>query len=296
MSNATEGLRRKIASAGDLQGVVRTMKTLAASNIAQYERSGRALADYYRTVELGLVACFRDSGIAAVSATAVIQRPPTVGAGTVEAVVLGSDQGMVGQFNDVVVEAVIRHLADAAGRHRIWAIGERVAARLADAGLTPVRLFPVPHSVAGIGPRMAQILVAINPSPETGGGLLLFYNRPVAGAAYAAVTQRVLPLDENWYRKLAGTPWPTHNLPEVLGHGTSTTQALIREFLLISLFRACAESLASENASRLAAMERADRNIDELLTSLKGTFHRLRQSDIDEELFDVIAGFEGCVR
>ena len=51
-------------------------------------------------------------------------------------------------------------------------------------------------------------------------------------------------------------------------------------------------SLASENASRLAAMERADRNIDELLENFHGTFHRLRQSGIDEELFDVISGFE----
>lgn len=59
---------------------------------------------------------------------------------------------------------------------------------------------------------------------------------------------------------------------------------------LCTIFRACAESLASENASRLAAMERADRNIDELLADLNGTFHRLRQSSIDAELFDVISG------
>jgi F-type H+-transporting ATPase subunit gamma len=69
-------------------------------------------------------------------------------------------------------------------------------------------------------------------------------------------------------------------------------RALIREYLFVSLFRACAESLASENASRLAAMQRADKNIDELLEDLNGTFHRLRQSGIDEELFDVISGYE----
>jgi F-type H+-transporting ATPase subunit gamma len=74
--------------------------------------------------------------------------------------------------------------------------------------------------------------------------------------------------------------------------GTATLGALIREYLFISLFRACAESLASENASRLAAMQRAEKNIDELLEDLNRTFHRLRQSGIDEELFDVISGFE----
>jgi F-type H+-transporting ATPase subunit gamma len=77
-----------------------------------------------------------------------------------------------------------------------------------------------------------------------------------------------------------------------MGGGTATLRALIREYLFVSLFRACAESLASENASRLAAMERADRNINELREDLNGTLHRLRQSGIDEELFDMISGFE----
>ena len=77
-----------------------------------------------------------------------------------------------------------------------------------------------------------------------------------------------------------------------MGGDTETLRALIREYLFVSLFRACAESLASENASRLAAMQRADKNIDELLEDLNRTFHRLRQSGIDEELFDVISGFE----
>ena len=65
MSDTTASLRRKISSAGDLQSVVRTMKALAASSIGQYEKSVRALADYYRTVELGLGACFRESAPAA---------------------------------------------------------------------------------------------------------------------------------------------------------------------------------------------------------------------------------------
>jgi len=74
--------------------------------------------------------------------------------------------------------------------------------------------------------------------------------------------------------------------------GEQTLLALVREYLFVSIFRACAESLASENASRLAAMQRAEKNIDELLEDLHRTFYRLRQSGIDEELFDVVSGFE----
>src|SRR5690606_21698497 len=87
-------------------------------------------------------------------------------------------------------------------------------------------------------------------------------------------------------------PWPSHRLPEVVGDNIATLRALIREYLFVSIFRACAESLAAENASRLTAMERADRNIDELLEELNATYHRLRQSGIDAELFDLISGFE----
>ncbi|MEP7036961.1 MAG: F0F1 ATP synthase subunit gamma, partial [Acidobacteriota bacterium] len=87
-------------------------------------------------------------------------------------------------------------------------------------------------------------------------------------------------------------PWQTNNLPEVIGDTDATLRAFISGYLFVSLFRACAESLKSENASRLAAMQRADKNIDDLLDRLNSKYHRLRQSRIDEELFDVISGFE----
>jgi F-type H+-transporting ATPase subunit gamma len=188
----------------------------------------------------------------------------------------------------------MKALADLPGKARVWAVGERVHVRLADAGLAPMELFTVPNSVTAITPLVGQILVETETRHDQGdvAELYLFYNRPTSGAVYAPVSQRLLPLDEGWRCKLVELPWPTKTLPEVIGGGTATLSALIREHLFISIFRACAESLASENASRLSAMERADKNIDDLLADLNGTFHRLRQTGIDEELFDVISGFE----
>ena len=290
MSETTAGLRRKIDSAGDLQAVVRTMKALAASSIVQYEQSVRALGDYTRTVELGLSLCFRGNGPAASMTASAVRR----GAGAISAVVFGSDQGLVGQFNDVVVDYALGALPAKPG---VWAVGERVHARLADAGVSPIGLFAVPNSVKGITPLVGQILVQSETRLGQGkvAELYLFYNRSGPGATYVPVSQRLLPLDESWRRSLAGRSWPTGNLPEIVGGGNASLRALIREYLFVSLFRACAESLASENASRLAAMQRADRNIDEILGELNGTFHRLRQSGIDEELFDVVSGFEALV-
>jgi F-type H+-transporting ATPase subunit gamma len=286
MSDTTAGMRRKIGGAGDLQSVVRTMKAVAASSIGQYERSVSALADFNRAVELGLGACFREAGPAPLMPER--KAPEAIGA-----VVFGSDQGLVGQFNDVVADFAIETLAALPGKPEIWAVGERVHERLVDAGLSPRGVSPVPNSVKAITPLVGQILLESEAREQHGiAELHLFHNRPKSGAVYEPVNQRLLPLDEEWRRHLVELPWPTKSLPEVIGGGTETLRAFIRGYFFVSIFRACAESLASENSSRLAAMQRADKNIDELLEDLNRTFHRLRQNGIDEELFDVVSGFE----
>jgi F-type H+-transporting ATPase subunit gamma len=248
------------------------------------------LGDYYRTVELGLGACFRDSEPVA---PVVTQKDPT-DADAMGAVVFGSDQGLVGQFNDVVADYAVKTLAALPGKPEVWAVGERVQARLADAGVPVIGLFAVPNSVQAITPLIGQIQIASEARRAHGeyARLYIFHNRPKSGALYEPVSQRLLPLDAPWQEGLAKVPWPTKLWPEIMCSNTVTLRTLIREYLFISLFRACAESLASENASRLAAMERADNNINELLEHLQSTFHRIRQAAIDEELFDVVAGFE----
>jgi F-type H+-transporting ATPase subunit gamma len=290
MSDTTASLIRKKNKAGDLQSIVRTMKALAASNIGQYEKSVRALADYYRTVELGLHVCLHESGPVAVRTERKGQESSEV----IGAVVFGSDQGLVGQFNDIVVDYAIKTLATLSGKSEVWAVGERVHARLVDAGLPVLGLFAVPTSVEAITPLVGQIQLEseAHRAKDEYAVLYVFHNHPLSGALYEPVCHRLLPLDAHWLQGLINIRWPTVNLPEIVGDGTGTLRALIREHLFISLFRACAESLASENASRLAAMERADQNIGELLVDLTGTFNRLRQGGIDEELFDVISGFE----
>jgi F-type H+-transporting ATPase subunit gamma len=74
-------------------------------------------------------------------------------------------------------------------------------------------------------------------------------------------------------------------LPDLLGKAAHTLQAFIRGHVFVSLFRACAKSLVSENASRLAAMQRAERNIGELLHALPINFQQRRQASIDDERF-----------
>ena len=87
-------LKRKIRSAQELKEVVRTMKTLAAVNIRPYEQAVLALAAYDRAVELGLLACLRDTAAPTTNGTAL--KTPVRLTGVI---IFGSDQGLVGQFN-----------------------------------------------------------------------------------------------------------------------------------------------------------------------------------------------------
>ena len=295
MSDTSESLRRKIDGATELESVVRTMKALAASSITQYERAVHSLDDYYRTVELGLVAWLHQAGAEIRLGGAARVWGDRSGNGATGAVVFGSDQGLVGQFNEVLADLVVGTLGDMPGSKHILAIGERVQGHLTDAALPVIDSFQVPNSITAVTSLVGRILIEIEEQRALGRveEIYLFHNRPRSGALYEPVMQRLLPLDATWRHGLAELRWPTGNLPEVIAGDEPTLDALIREYLFISLFRACAESLASENASRLAAMQRAEKNIEELLEDLNQTFHRLRQGAIDEELFDVIAGFEG---
>lgn len=284
-----ESLRRKFEGAEDLKSVVRTMKAMAASNIVQYEQAVSSLEDYYRTVTLGLIACFRQEKMDIIK-----EEPKTNKDKIICAIVFGSDQGLVAQFNDKLTGFVSQSLKALPGKKEIWAVGERVQLLLLDSGFTVTKFFPVPNSVKAITPLVGEILIKSEESREKDNvhDLYIFHNQPKAGAGYEPVIQQLLPLDEKWKQTLAELKWPTKILPQVAGPIKPVLSALIREYLFVSLFKACTESLASENTSRLEAMQRAEKNIEELLDDLGHKFNRLRQDSIDEELFDIVSGFE----
>lgn len=290
MSDSIQSLRKKIDGAGDLQSVVRSMKALAASSIVQYEQAVLALSGYEQTVMTGLSLCLRRS----LRAGAMIQ-PDPVAPSSIGAIVFGSDQGLVGRFNEVLLDFTASKMADAGGAPGpVWVMGERMRALIVDRGMTVPRVSPVPASVQGIAALVGQLLIEVESARTLGrcAALHVFHNRPRDSGVYAPMARVLLPLDSAWHREQAGREWPGHALPEMIDGNPAALPAFIREYLFVVLFQACAESLASENASRLAAMQRADKNIEDILGELNQRFHRQRQASIDEELFDVIAGYE----
>lgn len=290
MSQALLDLQRRIRSADDLYTVVRTMKTMAAVNIHQYERSLRSLDDYYRTVEMGL--------------QAVLRNRPLVGSmkspRQTVLLVFGSDQGMVGRFNELVldgVERVYRQTHREDGGCTVWAVGEKVAAGLAQRLEEAEETFRLPSSAQAITGAVQQVLLRFEARRSRHGEtrLLLFHNAPAKATHYDLLQIDLLPPDDQWLASMSGQRWPGRCLPLYSSPWQPLFSALISEYLFVSLFRAFAGSLAAENAARLAAMQRAEKNIEEMRVDFRADYHALRQNSVTEELFDVIAGFEALV-
>lgn len=288
----TEALGRRLETTRELGSVVSTMKALAAVNIRQFERAAQALEEYNRTVELGLRAALR-------------RRPEflagarrAAGGGAVAMVVFGTDQGMCGPLNEQVADKakawLDNHRDAKAGDTAVLAVGERMRDRLAGLGLEAEQALTVPGSVSGITPAVQDVLWRLDAWQQDGRAqwVVIHHARQTGGASFTPVSRVVLPVDRQWLQELAGQGWPTRQLPAVGGDWDQLFSALVRQFVLVSLYRAFADSLASENASRLAAMQGAERNIEDRLSELTTAYNQARQQSITEELLDIAAGFE----
>ncbi len=285
-----ESLRRKIVTAGELGSVVRTMKTLAAVSIHQYQKAVEALTEYNHTIETGLQIALRGNSEWAVNA-----RPAP--RNRLITVVLGSDQGMCGQFNELIGEYARKSLEKRNGsedHHVMLVVGSRIAGLLSDMGMNVREMFPVPNGVTGIIALVQDLLIKI----EEARSLLdldqvvVFYNKQVANTKFTPSEKQLLPIDLEWLNRLKKREWPCRSIPTYTMEWDRVFSALIWQYLFVSIYRAVAESMASENSGRLASMERAEKNIQERIEELNLKYNQCRQLSITEELLDIVAGYE----
>ncbi len=284
MIESTESMQRKIRQASDLGAVVKTMKAITASNIGQYQKSADALEAYYQTILSGIRVYLHHEQL--------LPAPPS-SRGTTLFIVMGSDQGLVGPFNHTIAAFSARSVAPVKEPVEIWAVGERVEYLLKDAGLYVARVFHVPGSIKAVTTLTSRLLLEIEQLRAKAplAAVYSIFNRPRKADDYVSVLRKLLPFDEEWKEKTRHRQWPSNRIPQIAGSSRAVFSALFREYLFTALYRSCVFSLASENASRLKAMQRAEKNIEELSAQMNARYHQLRQDSIDAELFDIVAGF-----
>jgi F-type H+-transporting ATPase subunit gamma len=249
-----------------------------------------SLRDYNRTVEMGLQIVLKERmGATMHKKDAKMKR--------LGVIIFGSDQGLCGQLNEQISVFTLDYIKNSGVKkenRKVLSVGARVADYMEDAGQSVDELMGTPSSTAGITPLVQEIIMVIDEWHFRSNidHFLLFYNEYVTGATYHPHMLQLLPVNMDWLTQIAKKKWDSKSLPIFRMDGDQIFSSLIREYLFVSLYRAFAESLASENASRLASMQNAEKNIEEQMVELHVQFHRTRQMTITEELLDIVAGFE----
>jgi len=287
-----EALQKQISSGEDLSSIVRTMKALAATSVRQYERAAESLDDYYHTIELGLSVALSQQLQQETKAKSANEKPALL-------IIFGSDHGLAGRFNEQIVSYALEEFwqenedtpRTLPQGNNFLAVGEQVITRISAAGITPAEIYHMPSSISAITPFTQQLLEEIERwrNLENVENVMLFYNRPETGGfnprAETLLPVNLLRLQETRLK------WESRSLPTYTLPREQLLSALLRQYFFVSLYRACALSLAAENTSRLAAMQAAEKNIDERLDELKTSYQHERQAAITEELLDIISGF-----
>ena len=271
-------LKARIANLGDLRDLIRALRALAASHLQEAQGALGGIRGFVQAIEDSIAAG------AALLDTAEQRdgaRGPT---GEAVAIVVCSEHGFVGAFNELLLDRAERELT--AGSRGLAVIGRRGAMLAEERGLDVGWSLPMATHVGGVlavTRRIAEQLV-------TAEAVRIVFGAYRRGRAVEVVARDVLPLDPGLLVRSARTSPPLHHLaPAVL------LQRLAGEYLFAEISRAVMESLASENGARLGVMENADRNIADKLEAIQRRERALRQESITAELIDVVTGAEAVL-
>lgn len=278
-----QSLNRSISSAESLQSIVTTMKAHASTNIIQFQNAAKA-SERYRVVldkALYVVLSSKEESVPS----------PESPYGVTIHIVFGSDHGLAGSFNERISAYALKEVPKGP-KDLVLVIGQQVLMRIED-DFEISGIFPIPQSEDGITPTVQRLLARVDEIRGEGGAsrVLLYYNRPIEGSTFREEIETLLPIDlEKLSRK--EMDWNSRSLPTILMDPDTLLSDLLRQYFFITLYRTFCFSLVAENESRIASMQSAEKNIKERIEELSFLYRMERQTQITEEISDVISGFK----
>jgi F-type H+-transporting ATPase subunit gamma len=271
----------QIGSLKELLEIIAALRAIAAVQMQRSQQSLEAVRDYSRVIRRAL-------GEAAALVARGNDSAVTTGARQPGLVVLCSEHGFCGAFNEPLISAAIEAARTERNLHLIF-VGTRGAQRASERGLSPELTLPMaPHS-DGVTQAAHRVAVELSRMfvAQTLTSVEVLYTHEVRTEHSALARVRLLPPD-----------WPvseknqTKLSPIVNMKPRRLFDELAAEYMFAMLEAAAMESFASENAARFRTMEAAHENIEKKITEFDRTARRMRQESVTTEILDLIAGFE----
>ncbi|HZT80689.1 MAG TPA: FoF1 ATP synthase subunit gamma [Gemmataceae bacterium] len=276
-----EQTQRRRQAVGGIHDIVSAMRAIAAGRIQGAQRALASARRYEVVVHRALAAVAAGSGVR--SLPDVAGRTPTL-------LVMTSEQPLCGAFNQNVLALAERrwHELRGDGPVRLVAVGQRGLHQLAARGILPDGTEPAATALGGLRDLVKRLAVAVGQRFAAGeqGALHVVYSRYRSISEQAPTEERLLPLDLTQFLPASVRPAPRYHryLP-----ASGLLAGLVTEHAFINLYRIAADSFASEQASRLVAMDGATRNTEKLLETLLDLERRERQGEITRQVLELIA-------
>jgi F-type H+-transporting ATPase subunit gamma len=292
---AQKDLKSRIASVKNIQKITRAMEMVAAARLRRAEQRIEALRPY--------AAAIRQMTRQAAEAAENFPRLPILQQHEPEQKIgilfVTGDRGLAGAFNSQILRAGLRAASEHEHQGRdisYYASGRRGVSSLTFRGLD------VAGSYVGFTDRpsyanareIAENLMSAYIDRELD-RVEILYNGYVSPLTQEVRRETLLPLQEADILTAAEdeTEGSAHHaLVEYEPDAEEILHRLIPDYVEISLFRALLESTASEHGARMTAMRNASDNAGELIESLTLQMNRARQSEITQEILEVVAGAE----
>jgi F-type H+-transporting ATPase subunit gamma len=289
---SVQDLRRRIRSVRNTRKITKAFELVASARLRRAQARIEAMRPYAdRMLEL-MVGTARAA--TSVHGLPLLQRREEH---TVAIVPLTGDRGLAGPFNSQILRhalALDRTLRGEGKEVRWLVAGRKGASSLRfrgydlDQSWTGFSDRPTYHDAQAIAHKLADLYVA-----EEVDRVVVVYNHFVSPLVQTVVEQDVLPIPEEI---LHGADEETAEEKAVLGdfiyepEPEEILARLLPFYLETELFRALLESAASEQGARMTAMRNASKNAGELIDSLTLAMNRARQSEITQEILEVVAG------
>ena len=279
-------IKRRITSVQKTQQITSAMRMVAAAKLRRAQESivaARPYAERMRST-LGEVAASQTGTVHPLLETREVVK-------TVEFVVVTSDRGLAGAFNANVLKRAAAQIAEreASGvAIEITTAGRKAAEHFRRHRPTQ---FVEGNELGGWvvyddAAKMAHRLIRRFEGGEVD-EVVLVYSEFVSTLTQQPVVHALLPLAPAEASSESETNAPPHEIepsPETLLSRLAPTA------IEVVLFRALLENQAGEHAARMAAMENATRNTEELIERLTLEFNRARQAAITSELVEIVTG------
>ena len=288
-------LKVRIASVKSTQKITKAMKMVAASKLRRAQEAAVSARPYAERMDRVM------AGLGASMATQNDASPLLVGTGKDDVhlvVVASSERGLCGGFNTSIVrgaKAKIQKLLADGKTVKILCIGKKGYQQLKrDYGDKIIDVVDISHvrrmafsDAQPIGQRLLDMFEAGEFDVCS-----LFYSEFKSALTQIVTDQQLIPAKIPDADEVADGPDLSGAIYSYEPGEAEILDTLLPRNIVIQVFRALLENAASEQGSRMTAMDSASRNAGDMINNLTIQYNRSRQAVITKELIEIISGAE----